>query len=282
VSAPGVRIAQAGTLVERVLRHLDQRSADSLAIARDVLGLTKASRAIAERVAVALLGADPRVRRLQDGRWALAGIAADAARLEACTFAVVDVETTGASAGNGDRVTEIAIYTLCNGRVEPVLETLVDPERPIPRYVSQLTRITDEMVRGQPTFADVADQVADALAGRIFAAHNARFDWAFLARELQRTRHVEIDGPRVCTVQLTRRLVPGLRSRGLDSVAQYFGVEIADRHRAAGDAKATAVILSRLLGLAADRGVGTLEELQQLGRRPRPRRTAFPTSTDES
>jgi len=282
VSAPGVRIAQAGTLVERVLRHLDQRSADSLAIARDVLGLTKASRAIAERVAVALLGADPRVRRLQDGRWALAGIASDAARLEACTFAVVDVETTGASAGNGDRVTEIAIYTLCNGRVEPVLETLIDPERPIPRYVSQLTRITDEMVRGQPTFADVADQVADALAGRIFAAHNARFDWAFLARELQRTRHVEIDGPRVCTVQLTRRLVPGLRSRGLDSVAQYFGVEIADRHRAAGDAKATAVILSRLLGLAADRGVGTLEELQQLGRRPRPRRTAFPTSTDES
>jgi len=277
-----VRVAPSGTLVDRVLRRLDERPADSLAIAREVLGLTTASRTIAERVAVALLGADPRVRRLQDGRWARAGVASGATRLESCTFAVVDVETTGASAARGDRVTEIAVYTLSNGVVEPVLDTLIDPERPIPRYITELTRITDDMVRGQPTFADVADQVADALAGRVFAAHNVRFDWAFLARELQRTRHVDIDGPRVCTVHLTRRLVPGLRSRGLDSVAQYFGVEIPDRHRAAGDAKATAVILSKLLGLAADRGVGTLEDLQQLGRRPRPRRTAFPTSTDDS
>jgi len=277
-----VRVAPSGTLVDRVLRRLDERPADSLTIAREVLGLAAASRAIAERVAVALLGADPRVRRLQDGRWAPAGSASGAARLESCTFAVVDVETTGASAARGDRVTEIAVYTLSNGVVERVLDTLIDPERPIPRYITQLTRITDEMVRGQPTFADVADQIADALAGRVFAAHNARFDWAFVARELQRTRHLDIDGPRVCTVQLTRRLVPGLRSRGLDSVAQYFGVEIPDRHRAAGDAKATATILAKLLGLAADRGVGTLEDLQQLGRRPRPRRTAFPRSTDES
>lgn len=270
-----------GTLVDRVLHHLSEQSSDSLTIARDVLGIGKATRAIAERVAVALLGADPRVRRLQDGRWSLTATASSATDLSACTFAVVDVETTGGRAGNGDRITEVAVYSLSNGAIEPVFETLVDPERSIPRFVAALTRITDDMVRGQPTFADIADQVADALAGRVFAAHNARFDWAFLARELRRTRQVAIEGPRVCTVQLARRLVPGLRSKGLDSVARYFGVEIADRHRAAGDAHATAVILSKLLALAEERGARTLEDLQNLGRRPRPRRTAMPTSTHE-
>jgi DNA polymerase-3 subunit epsilon len=276
-----VRIAPVGTLVDRVLHHLSEQSSDSLTIARDVLGIRKATMAIAERVAVALLGADPRVRRLQDGRWSLAVTGSSATTLSACTFAVVDVETTGGRAGKGDRITEVAVYTLCDGEIEPVVETLVDPERSIPRFVATLTSITDEMVRGQPTFADIADQVADALAGRIFAAHNARFDWAFLARELRRTRQVALEGPRVCTVQLSRRLIPGLRSRGLDSVARYFGVEIADRHRAGGDARATAMILAKLLDLAEERGVRTLEELQQMGRRPRPRRTALPTSTDE-
>jgi len=265
-----------------VLHHLSEQSADSLTIARDVLGIRKATRAIAERVAVALLGADPRVRRLQDGRWSLTATGSSATALSACTFAVVDVETTGARAGNGDRITEVAVYTLCNGVIEPAFATLVDPERPIPRFVAALTRITDEMVRGQPTFAEIADQVADTLAGRVFAAHNARFDWAFLARELKRTRQVAIEGPRVCTVHLARRLLPGLRSRGLDSVARYFGVEIADRHRAAGDARATAVILSKLLGLAEERGARTLDDLQNLKRTPRPRRTAMPTPTQET
>ena len=281
LSPPGVRVAAVGTLVDRVLHHLSEQSSDSLTIARDVLGIGQATRAIAERVAVALLGADPRVHRLQDGRWSLTATGSGATALSDCTFAVVDVETTGGRAGKGDRITEIAIFTMCNGAIEPAFETLVDPERPIPRFVSALTRITDEMVRGQPRFADVADRVADTLAGRVFAAHNARFDWAFLARELRRTRQVVIEGPRVCTVQLARRLVPGLRSRGLDSVARYFGVEIADRHRAAGDAYATAMILSNLLGLAEDLGVRTLDDLQHMRRRPRPKRTAMPTSTQD-
>jgi DNA polymerase-3 subunit epsilon len=281
MTQPGVRATPQGTLVDRALRYLGDQSADSLTLARDVLGIARATRAIADRVAVALLGADPRVQRLRDGRWALAAKAERSAVLSSCTFAVVDVETTGSRAGRGDRVTEIAVVTLSDGEIDVTLDALVNPERPIPSIVSRLTRITDDMVRSQPTFADVADDVLEALAGRVFAAHNARFDWAFLSRELRRTKDLALEGPRICTVHLARRLIPGLRSRGLDSVAAYFGVEIENRHRAGGDAVATARILQRLLELAGEKGVTTLGELRELGRRRRPRKTALPTSVKE-
>lgn len=282
VTGDGVRIVPEGTLVDRVLGHLADRSADSLTLAREVLGIAQATPAIAERVAEALLGADPRIRRLTDGRWALAGREAAVTRLRACPFAVVDVETTGARSGRGDRVTEIAIYSLCDGEIEPLFTSLVNPERPIPRFVSALTQITDDMVRNAPTFSDIVGEVTDALAGRVFAAHNARFDWAFVARELKRARSVVLSGPRVCTVQLSRRLVRGLKSRGLDSVAAYFGIEIEGRHRAAGDALATAQVLQRLLDLAGEQGIETVDELTAVTRKPRRRPTALPSPMGEA
>ncbi|NIM51120.1 MAG: hypothetical protein GTN62_11030 [Gemmatimonadales bacterium] len=277
----GVRATPRGTLVDRALRYLSDGAADSLTIARNVLGLARATRAIADRVAVALLGSDPRVRQTGDGRWALASSRRGAPRLSSCTFAVVDVETTGSRPGRGDRVTEIAVVTLSAGEIEVVLDTLVNPEKPIPRFVSSLTRITDDMVQDKPTFDEIADQVLGVLAGRVFAAHNARFDWGFLSREVRRTRDLALEGPRICTVRLARRLIPGLRSRGLDSVAAYFGVEITDRHRARGDALATARILQHLLARAEERGAVTLDDLRELGRRGRRKKTALPTSVKE-
>ncbi len=285
VTDSGVRAAPAGTLVDRSLRFLADQAADSLTLARDVLGISRATRAIADRVAVALLGSDPRVRRLGDGKWALAAAAGESTALGACTFAVVDVETTGSSSGRGDRVTEIGIYTLSGGKIALAFEALVNPERPIPNLVSALTRITDDMVRTQPTFAEIADDVVAALAGRVFAAHNARFDWAFVSRELRRTRDLALEGPRICTVRLTRRLVPELRSRNLDAVATYFGVEIEHRHRAGSDALGTARVLKRLLDVAEEKGARTLDDLQALGRprrRRRRRRSALPTSVEDA
>jgi DNA polymerase III epsilon subunit family exonuclease len=233
---------------------------------------------------VALLGSDPRVRRLGDGKWALASAAGESTALGACTFAVVDVETTGSSSGRGDRITEIGVYTLSGGKIDLAFETLVNPERPIPNVVAALTRITDDMVRDKPTFAEIADDVVAALAGRVFAAHNARFDWAFLSRELGRAQNLTLEGPRICTVRLTRRLVPALRSRNLDAVATYFGVEIEQRHRAGSDALGTARVLRRLLDVAEEQGVHTLEDLHALGRpkRRRRRRSALPTSVEEA
>ena len=117
------------------------------------------------------------------------------------------------------------------------------------------------MVRDAPTFAAVADQVLAALAGRIFVAHNARFDWGFVAAELRRSRDLALDGPRLCTVRLARRLVKGIRSCGLDSLQVHFGLENAARHRAAGDALVTAEILALLLRLAREEGARTLQDI---------------------
>jgi DNA polymerase-3 subunit epsilon len=119
------------------------------------------------------------------------------------------------------------------------------------------------------------------LAGRVFVAHNVSFDWGFVSREMRRARDLTLDGPKLCTVDLTRRYVRGLKKRNLDSVAQYFGVDIGDRHRAAGDAMATARVLQRLLDLAQDSGAVTVNDLHHRRAAPRKKRTAMPRSMEE-
>jgi DNA polymerase-3 subunit epsilon len=132
------------------------------------------------------------------------------------------------------------------------------------------------MVRSQPTFREIADDVLGALAGRVFAAHNAQFDWRFLDTEVRRARDLRLEGPRVCTVKLARRLIPGLKNRGLDSVGRYFGVEIENRHRAGGDALGTARILLRLLERAAELGATTVDDLTRVSAVVKARKTAGP------
>jgi DNA polymerase III subunit epsilon len=263
--------------LDRALQMLAGGPADSASITRDVLGLPSAPKLVADRLAVALLGPDPRVRRDHVGRWILAAGVAGAATLNETVYAVVDVETTGSRPGAGDRITEVAVVLVGpGGRCETVLDTLVNPERPIPAAVSRITRITDTMVRDRPVFGEIADDLLAAMAGRVFVAHNVQFDWRFLESEVRRARDLRLDGPRVCTVKLARRLLPGLKHRGLDSVSRYFGIEIEDRHRAGGDARATAAVLLRLLALAEEQGVKTLDELGRVDTRVRPRKTAGP------
>lgn len=276
-AAPGLTAVPGGTLLDRALRLLELGPADSLRIAREVLGLPRAPAVVADRLAAALLGHDPRVRRDHLGHWALAGRSTATVTLADTVFAVVDVETTGSQPASGDRITEVAVVLAGpGGRTEVVVDTLVNPERPIPAAVTRVTQITEAMVRGRPTFAEVADEVLSALAGRVFVAHNVQFDWRFLEAEVRRARDLRLDGPRVCTVKLARRLLPGLKHRGLDSVSRYFGIEIENRHRAGGDALATARVLGRLLDLAVEQGARTLDDLVQVDARVRPRKTAGP------
>jgi DNA polymerase-3 subunit epsilon len=274
---PGLAALPTGTLLDRALRLLEEGPADSLRISHEVLGMPRAPSVVADRLAVALLGHDPRVRRDHLGQWALTARSSAMVTLAETVFAVVDVETTGSRPASGDRITEVAVVLAGpGGRTDVILDTLVNPERLIPAAVTRVTQITDAMVRDRPTFAEVADQLLSALAGRVFVAHNVQFDWRFLEAEVRRARDLRLDGPRVCTVKLARRLLPGLKHRGLDSVSRYFGIEIENRHRAGGDALATAKVLGRLLDLAGERGATTLADLVQVDARVRPRRTAGP------
>ena len=278
----GLAVHPSTTLVERVHGVLRTGPQSSAMLCRDVLGLSEAPVVICDRIAVALLGSDPRLRRIPDGRWGLVPEVQGSPLLEECAFAVVDVETTGMRALGSDRITEIAVVVVCGGRREVVFESLVNPGRPIPPAIRAITNISDDMVREAPTFAEVCDRVVESLTGRVFVAHNARFDWNFVSTEVRRARDLALDGPRLCTVRLARRLVKGIASCGLDSLTHWFGFSNGSRHRAAGDALVTAELLERLLALAREEGARTLQDLaaiesRRAPRRPRRRRLAMPT-----
>jgi DNA polymerase-3 subunit epsilon len=181
----------------------------------------------------------------------------------------VDVETTGGTPRRGHRITEVAVVEVDDGVIASDFQTLVNPGRPIPSRIAALTGITDDMVAGAPFFEDVAEELLGRLEGRVFVAHNVSFDWSFVSAQLGDSLGEVPVGPRLCTVQMSRRLAPELTRRNLDSVATYFNVPIHARHRAYGDAMATARVLLRLLDEARLQGIRDLPTLQRLLSRKR-------------
>ena len=259
----GLTAFPSSSLVNRAAAYLEAGPASSVALVRDVLGLGATPRGLAARIAQALVGGDPRVTQTPEGRWtlAMAGTAAASPTLDACRFAVVDVETTGTSARAGGRIVEIAVVALEASGPRVAFQSLVNPGVPLPPFVSRLTGISDAAVRGAPRFEEIADAVLASLTGAVFVAHSVRFDWGFVAAELERTRGLLLQGPRICTVRLARHLLPPLDALNLDSLADFLGITIEGRHRAAGDAVATARILGRMLAIARERGALTMADL---------------------
>jgi len=147
----------------------------------------------------------------------------------------VDLETTGANA-DCDRITEIGIVEIDG---DHILEwsTLVNPGVPIPAFIQNLTGITDEMVANAPPFEAVAQEALERLKGRLFVAHNARFDYGFLRNEFKRLG-IKFSSTALCTVKLSRRLFPQHHKHNLDALIQRHNLPIDNRHRALGDAKA--------------------------------------------
>ncbi|HEU4643800.1 MAG TPA: 3'-5' exonuclease [Gemmatimonadaceae bacterium] len=289
-------------LTERAMDFLAGGPAEAVALIEHVCQMPGAPRVVAEQMAVALFAGQPEFARDDAGRWCLASrltttvapaVPAPAAasagprdELEALSYVVVDVETTGTSPWHGDRITEVAAVVVRNGVVTDTFETLVNPERPIPPMITSLTNISWEMVKDAPRFRDVCDELLRVLEGHVFVAHNVEFDWRFVSSEVERATGRRLDGPRLCTVRLARRLLPQLRSRRLDSVAHFYDVEISGRHRAGGDALATARVLLHLLNGARERECRSWDDLQRLlgararGRRPR-RPPAMPHPVDK-
>lgn len=150
-------------------------------------------------------------------------------------FAFVDVETTGGSAST-DRLTEIAIVRY-DGHAVTTWQSLINPECRIPGYIESLTGITSEMVATAPTFAQLAEHIQQLLAGHIFVAHNARFDYGFIKNAFRRAGQ-DFKANMLCTVKLSRRLYPQHRRHGLDYLIQRHGLRMQDRHRAYDDAHA--------------------------------------------
>ena len=195
-------------------------------------------------------------------------------------YAVVDVETTGRANEGTDRMIEVAAVIVRDGKIAESYSSLVNPGRPVPPVIARLTGITNAMVSTAPPFADIAPTFASHLRNRVFVAQNAPFDWAFVGSELWRATGETLVAERLCTVRLTRRLLPHLQRRNLDALAAHYGVPIVGRHRALGDARATAEVFVRLLDELGRQGAHTWRDLTALlsgRRRTRVRRSALPT-----
>jgi DNA polymerase-3 subunit epsilon len=250
--------------VRRALETVGRAPIETSDLAREVFGLSQAPPGLASRLVFDLLGEDVRFSVDAAGVWRLAGADAARARPRLCdmSFAVVDVETTGSSLQRGARIVEFSAVLVERGEVRGEFTTLVNPEAWIPRWVTRLTGIEPQMVETAPRFRDIAGRVREALEGRVFVAHNVMFDWRFVAEELRMADAVLPDGPRLCTVRMARRVLPGLRRRGLDSLARYYDLEIENRHRAGDDARATATILIRMLEAADRQGIVHWDQLE--------------------
>lgn len=160
-------------------------------------------------------------------------------------FAVIDIETTGGDPRQ-ERITEVAVFLFDGHEVSDSFVTLVNPEKPIPAFITRLTGINDAMVAGAPRFCEIARKLIEITENKTFVAHNVQFDYGFIREEYRRLGY-DFFREKICTVRLGRRLIPGLRSYSLGSICQHLGIHIDFRHRAAGDAFAVVQLLQHYL-----------------------------------
>ena len=201
-----------------------------------------------------------------DGSWFLANQQVDtAAPLE--EYVVLDVETTGLQASR-QRIIEIALVRMAHGHVVERWESLCQPGRRVPAYITKLTGIDDERLDDAPAFGEVVDQVLERLDGAVIVGHNVAFDISFLNEELKRVGREPVVNEHLCTLSLATRLMPGLRKPTLHAVAQRLAVPGHSRHkhRAGTDAQVTGHVAWALLRQAADAGFTSLDELKPISR----------------
>ncbi|WP_109830367.1 exonuclease domain-containing protein [Reichenbachiella versicolor] len=177
-------------------------------------------------------------------------------------YAIVDIETTGRSA-QGQKITEIAVILHDGVKIVDEYQTLVNPETSIPYSITQLTGIFDEMVVNAPKFYEIAKKIYEMTEGHTFVAHNVSFDHGILSSEFA-SLGGEFSREKICTVKLSRQLLPGHKSYSLGNICSDLNIKINGRHRAYGDALATTQLLEILLEKSKDLGEIELKEGTQV------------------
>jgi DNA polymerase-3 subunit alpha (Gram-positive type) len=223
---------------------------------------------LAQMLVADLIQRDPRLT-LNDDTVELTHDAFADRLLEETEFVVFDLETTGTKIPPC-RIIEIGAYRVRTGEVLDKFQTLVDPEMAIPPFITGLTGISNEMVMGAPRFADVVDGLLEFIGDSILVAHNSGFDMRFLNYEVGRIfPEYRLANPCLCTVQLSRKLLPDIVNHKLKTVAEHYAIGLENHHRAADDAHATAHIFVNLLSKLQDDGVTDLARLTSMGSRKR-------------
>lgn len=214
-----------------------------------------------DRIIHQLLGADPAfVYDPEHQRWAARESVSLRMPCSEAQYVVVDLETTGGAPGAG-RIIEIGACRMIGPRIEETFQSLVRPMSTIPRFISAMTSISNEMVAEAPPIEEVLPHFRRFLGDAVLVAHNAQFDSSFLDFEFRRLFGMGLRNPVLCTLRLARRLLPSLRRRGLDAMADHFGLSTRDRHRGFGDARMAAELLSIFLDMAGQMGIKRLDRL---------------------
>jgi len=198
--------------------------------------------------------------------------------LDDVRFVVADVETTGGSKGT-HRMTELGFCVIEDGVIVKRFTSLINPRQPIPDFITLMTGITNAMVEGAPEEDEVIPRLLEELRvdGTVFAAHNVGFDWGFVSTAMMRSGEDVPDRERLCTCRLSRRISSGLQRHDLGSVADYYEVKIQARHRALGDAEATAEALVHMIARAKhEHEAQTLSDLLALQTSPRTKPKPIP------
>jgi DNA polymerase III subunit epsilon len=159
-------------------------------------------------------------------------------------YAIVDIETTGGST-KSSKITEIAIYKHDGTKIIDSFDTLVNPEMPIPEFISRLTGIHDDMVENAPKFYEIAKQIIEFTEDCIFVAHNVGFDYGIIRHEFKLLGY-DYRKAHLCTVRASRYVIPDHESYSLGKLTKALGIQLVGRHRAKGDAEATAHLFTLL------------------------------------
>ncbi len=184
-------------------------------------------------------------------------------------FIVVDVETTG-SRPETNNIIEISCITVKNGEILGEFSTLVNPQQNIPVFITRMTGITNEMTFLAPVFRQIIPELKKLFTNdSVFVAHNVNFDYTFVQKSFEKNGYNFPDIPKLCTLRLARRLVSGISKKNVGALSEYFGIPIKNRHRAFGDARATAQILIELLEIAEnEHNIHELSDLIQFQYKP--------------
>lgn len=179
-------------------------------------------------------------------------------------FVVFDVETTGLSPQGGDRIVEIAAIRLRNWEIVDTFESLVNPQRSLPVEAQQIHNISDEMLTQAPTADKILPGISDFTGGACLVGHNIKFDLNFLCYELSLVgRKLRGETPAIDTLKMAKQLLPHLTSFRLTHVAHSLGATVDESHRALPDVKLTAMIMKRLVDIAADQNINTFRILHK-------------------
>ena len=175
------------------------------------------------------------------------------------SYVVVDIETTGLSK-NRHKITEIAAVKIKKGKIVDKFHSLINPEVRIPSFITKLTGIDNDLVKGEPVIKEILPNFLDFIKEDIFVAHCATFDYGFLAKNCE-NHGFKLNNTRLCTRKLANRLLQDLPSKKLSCLCEYFDVINEDAHRAMSDTLVTADIFSRFLAMLSKQNIKKQEDV---------------------